>query len=278
MTAYAFSLLVFFAFIAVDYRGLLGGGGSSFAVAAGGLPFWRSPPQSRFLVRRSLSSSSVAAASSSRNAGEPKRERWKRNKKGGCDDRGSDVVALVAIVPSSSSSRKGAGEKKKNAPYRLGNFAYVDEGAAERRRQQQQQRQPKEGRWRRLSMVLLPGGYQKFLRLLVFLYCCRDAAESIGYDAWEAERDPENFFGSWYMSDEERQALRRRIASASRIRSLVGAGWTPRLVWLYGVMLRGIIHCTALPKIFEPTIGWGAGSVLAGTSSHVFCVFDAAVK
>jgi hypothetical protein len=44
---------------------------------------------------------------------------------------------------------------------------------------------------------------------------------------------------------------------------LVGVGYTPRLVWLFGLMLRGIIHCTALPKIFEPPIGFGAGAVAA---------------
>ena len=52
------------------------------------------------------------------------------------------------------------------------------------------------------------------------------------------------------------------------LHSLVGAGYTPRLVWLFGLMLRGIIHCTALPQIFDPSMSWGAGSVAAARYAH----------
>jgi hypothetical protein len=40
--------------------------------------------------------------------------------------------------------------------------------------------------------------------------------------------------------------VKSRVRKASRAHSLVGAGYTPRLVWLFGLMLRGIVFCTAL--------------------------------
>ena len=41
------------------------------------------------------------------------------------------------------------------------------------------------------------------------------------------------------------------------------------MVWLFGLMLRGIIYCTAIPKtMFQPHLGWGAGSVMAARFVH----------
>lgn len=33
-------------------------------------------------------------------------------------------------------------------------------------------------------------------------------------------------------------------------------------------MLRGIINCTAIRKIFNPHLGWGAGSVMVAKFAH----------
>ena len=41
------------------------------------------------------------------------------------------------------------------------------------------------------------------------------------------------------------------------------------LVWLVGVLLRGTFQCTALPKVFDPSLaGWGAGTVLGAKCTH----------
>ncbi|KAG7336905.1 hypothetical protein IV203_006178 [Nitzschia inconspicua] len=109
----------------------------------------------------------------------------------------------------------------------------------------------------------------RLFHFFIFMYYTRDSMESIATDSWEAERNPDKFFGKrGILQSHERDVVRRRVTSSRTIRKLVGAGYTPRLVWLYGVMLRGIIHCTALPKIFEPTIGWGAGSVFAARFTY----------
>jgi len=92
--------------------------------------------------------------------------------------------------------------------------------------------------------------------------------DSIVEDSWEAVRDPDRVFGQQIHREGERQVVKRRTRRSETIRALVGAGYCPRLVWLYGVMLRGIISCTALPTIFNPPLGWGAGSVAAARFAH----------
>lgn len=87
-------------------------------------------------------------------------------------------------------------------------------------------------------------------------------------DCWEAVRDPDRVFGKQISRTFERKVVMRRTKRAETLRALVGAGYTPRLVWLFGLMLRGIVHCTALPKIFEPPIGFGAGAVAAARFAH----------
>jgi hypothetical protein len=95
----------------------------------------------------------------------------------------------------------------------------------------------------------------RLFHLYIFMYYTYDSIESIRVDSWEAERNPEKFFGkTGILKSNERDVIRRRVGSSRTIRKLVGAGYTPRLVWLFGVMLRGIIHCTALPKNFEVSI------------------------
>lgn len=104
------------------------------------------------------------------------------------------------------------------------------------------------------------------IHLLVFLWHGYQPLRSIHTDTWQAERDPDHVYGrsTRITQHSHRRIVKRRVRQAQTIRRLVGAGYTPRLVWLFGVMLRGIIHCTPLPSIFQPPLGWGAGCVVAG--------------
>jgi hypothetical protein len=103
--------------------------------------------------------------------------------------------------------------------------------------------------------------YARLFHICVFFYFTHGAVESIMSDSWEAVRDPH--CAQRIRNKTERETVVLRSKSAELRRKLVGVGYTPRLVWLYGLMLRGIIHCTALPQIFEPPIGFGAGAVAA---------------
>lgn len=95
---------------------------------------------------------------------------------------------------------------------------------------------------------------------------------SIYEDRWHAERDPEAFFGSqgmWISKGGHKEVVRRRMQRSKRNRQWVGLGYTPRLVWLVGVLLRGTFECTSVPKVFNPTLsGWGAGTVLGAKCTH----------
>ena len=139
-------------------------------------------------------------------------------------------------------------------PYRLGNFAFIKEN---------DDRQSLGDR-----LLDLWGKHQRLFRVCVFILYAKSSVTSILEDSWEMERDPYKVLGRHIRHEGERKVVQRRIQKAKRLRTIVGAGYTPRLVWMYGVMLRGLIHCTPLPKIFEPPIGWGAGSVLAARFTH----------
>ena len=102
----------------------------------------------------------------------------------------------------------------------------------------------------------------RMIRLAVFLLCSRNSVVSILNDTWELERHPGSLKREVH-NPFVRRNVARRVERDRYLRKLVGAGYTPRLVWLYGVMLRGVLQCTAIPKVFNPPIGWGAGAVLA---------------
>jgi len=109
--------------------------------------------------------------------------------------------------------------------------------------------------------------WARYFRICVFLYCTRESVDSIVDDSWEAVRDPDRVFQQIQRVG-ERKVVMRRTRRSETIRALVGAGYTPRLVWLFGLMLRGIVHCTALPQIFMPPIGFGAGACMAARFAH----------
>lgn len=153
--------------------------------------------------------------------------------------------------------------------YSLGNFSVRRDGQARFMTKQPRYHLP--SFLRRLGDYLSENKARIFY-LFVFGFLTCDSLPSIWDDEWAAERNPEKYFSSkWFgrgWRTSERKVVKRRVLKDRTIRQLVGAGYTPRLVFLFGVMLRGILHCTAMPKIFEPTLGWGAGSVLAARFAH----------
>ena len=75
---------------------------------------------------------------------------------------------------------------------------------------------------------------------------------------WTALRTPTNEQGPSSII-----ARRRR---AQKITQLTGIGYTPRIVALAGLMLRGLQVSTAIP--LDPPIGFGAGANLAARWCH----------
>lgn len=105
---------------------------------------------------------------------------------------------------------------------------------------------------------------RRLVRLAVFVLCTKNSVVSILNDTWELERHPLSLNKRGEVNNPfVRRNVAKRVERDRYLRKLVGAGYTPRLVWLYGVMLRGVLQCTAIPKVFNPPIGWGAGAALA---------------
>jgi len=109
-------------------------------------------------------------------------------------------------------------------------------------------------------------------RTWVFYYFSKDCFDSIYEDRWHAERNPEDFFGGggmWISKGGHKEVVRKRMQRGKRNRQWVGLGYTPRLVWLVGVLMKGTFACTSVEKVFNPSItSWGAGTVLGAKCTH----------
>lgn len=93
-------------------------------------------------------------------------------------------------------------------------------------------------------------------RLAAFLYYARAPAAAVYHDRWTASR----------VAAPGRHAILDRRRRAQRIAAVTGIGYTPRIVALAGLMLRGFQKSTGLP--LEPQIGFGAGANVAAALCH----------
>ena len=126
-------------------------------------------------------------------------------------------------------------------------------------KQQQQQQQRRPGRLRRL---IVEHG-ETAIHLAIILAAIREPTASVWYDQWHAIRSP--------PPDPEKEGRRGFIRSNRRRAARVGAllgGYTPRIVFLAGVMLRSLQMSTRVRDFFDPSIGYSAGAVLASSFSH----------
>lgn len=101
-----------------------------------------------------------------------------------------------------------------------------------------------------------------YARLGLFYATARIPLLSVLRDEWAAVRlAPAVDRGRGRRSVGELILRRRR--RGVQVQSLVGLGYTPRIVALAGLMLRSLHLSTALPYIFDPPVGLGAGACLA---------------
>jgi len=98
----------------------------------------------------------------------------------------------------------------------------------------------------------------QLFRAWIFWYFSKDCFRSIYDDQWHAERNPKKYFGDEGMwvskSNNHNEVVKRRIKRNQRNRQWIGIGYTPRFVWLIGVLLRGTLSCTSTHKIFRPKL------------------------
>lgn len=93
-------------------------------------------------------------------------------------------------------------------------------------------------------------------RLFVYVVTARIPMEAVLRDQWTALRKP----------SQKHESIIGRRRRAQRIAQLTGIGYTPRIVALAGLMLRGMQKATAVP--LEPQIGFGAGANVAAMYTH----------
>ena len=102
----------------------------------------------------------------------------------------------------------------------------------------------------------------------IAVWCMRSAVQSVRTDEWAAIR----------MRPPEQQADRARIFKkrrrAAKVGQFLGAGYTPRIVFLAGMMLRSLQMSTRVQDVFDPSLGYAAGATLAGAAAR--CALSAA--
>ena len=91
---------------------------------------------------------------------------------------------------------------------------------------------------------------------IILLATC-DAIQSVRVDQWTVIRHSERELGL-------RGGILRRRRRAAQVGQLLGAAsYTPRIVFLAGMMLRSLQKATGLQNIFDPSLGYAAGATLA---------------
>ena len=99
-------------------------------------------------------------------------------------------------------------------------------------------------------------------RVFLFWLTARVPFYSIAFDDWAAVRSASSVEKTARAKSITEEILRRRRRGA-KVQKLIGVGYTPRIVALAGLMLRSLHVSTALPSIWDPPIGLGAGACVA---------------
>jgi len=96
--------------------------------------------------------------------------------------------------------------------------------------------------------------------LAICAYCTHVALESVLADQWHTIRLPKE--------DVKRDQILMRRRRAAQVTQRFGVGYTPRITFLAGLMLRSLQMATGIRHIFDPTLGYSAGATLAAKFSQ----------
>lgn len=90
--------------------------------------------------------------------------------------------------------------------------------------------------------------------------CTRKTWESIRLDQWASIREDPG-------QGSDNSILKQR-RWATRVTSAIGTGYTPRITFLAGLMLRSMQMATNLRCYFDPSLGFAAGAALGASYGH----------
>ena len=99
------------------------------------------------------------------------------------------------------------------------------------------------------------------MHLAICAWATRDAVHSVVHDQWNTLRLPEE------VVKERGDFTLRRRRRAAQVTQLLGAGYTPRITFLAGLMLRSLQMATGVRNVFDPSLGYAAGATLAARYS-----------
>lgn len=98
---------------------------------------------------------------------------------------------------------------------------------------------------------------EEVVHLLLCVLATQDAAHSVAADQWNSVR-----LAPQQVEQRKDDTLKRRRRAAIVAQTL-GAGYTPRIVFLAGLMLRSLQMATVARQVFDPSLGYAAGATLA---------------
>jgi hypothetical protein len=101
--------------------------------------------------------------------------------------------------------------------------------------------------------------FESSAHLLILFICTRKALESIRLDQWAAIR------GNPAPND---NSILKQRRWAARVTNVIGTGYTPRITFLAGMMLRSVQMATNLRYVFDPSLGFAAGAALGASFGH----------
>lgn len=112
-----------------------------------------------------------------------------------------------------------------------------------------------------LRSVLTHHG-EEALHLAIVCWCTHNALQSVVCDEWAAIRlaPPARDVG--------RGIIFRKRRRAAKVGALLGTGYTPRIVFLAGLMLRSLQMSTRFHEVFDPSLGYAAGATLGARFSQ----------
>ena len=109
---------------------------------------------------------------------------------------------------------------------------------------------------------LIASNADAIVHLAIVLCLAPEPLESVRTDQWLAiRRIPPD-------TSSRRGAIFRRRRRAAQVGATFGLGYTPRITFLAGMMLRSLQMTTRIREVFDPSTGYAAGAMLGAHFSQ----------
>ena len=104
---------------------------------------------------------------------------------------------------------------------------------------------------------------EECLHIAICAWAVRDVPHSVAVDQWVSVRLDEK-----EVEQRGDAAILKRRRRAAKVAQAFGAGYTPRITFLAGMMLRSLQMATRVRDVFDPSFGYAAGATMAAKYSQ----------